>query len=112
MSAERQKPSEVVVSCGNVFADLALENADEELAKAQLALAVRQRIQAKGLGPVDLAALLGTDPGEIATVMDGRAGDLTYDRLLRLLNTLEVDVRIVVEPAARNERGRISVVTT
>lgn len=111
MSIPGGKKSDIVVSCGNVFADLELENANEELAKAQLALAVRQRIRAKGLDPVETSVLLGTDQDEIAAIMSGRAGNFTYERLLHFLNTLEVDVRIVVEPTAVNGRGKTLVVT-
>jgi len=39
---------EAVTSGGNIFADLRLPNAEEDLAKAELAFAIRQRIKAKG----------------------------------------------------------------
>src|SRR5829696_7254410 len=98
MSDENQHRSEFVVSSGNVFADLGLENADEELAKAQLASAVRQRIKTKGLNEVDAAALLGADQAEVKLLSNGKTSGLNYDRLLRFLNALDMDVRIINEP--------------
>jgi predicted XRE-type DNA-binding protein len=111
MSTQRKKGGEFVVSSGNVFADLGIENSDEELAKAQLALAIRQRIRAKALEPAEAAVLLDANPDEVADLMGGRAGDFSYDRLLRFLTALDVDVRIIVEPTGEKERGRILVVT-
>jgi predicted XRE-type DNA-binding protein len=111
MSDERENETEFVVSCGNVFADLGLPNADEELAKAKLALAIRQRIQAKGLTQTATAELLGTDQGKISNLMRGKIGGFTFDRLVRFLNALEVDVRITIEPTPNQQRGKTLVMT-
>lgn len=82
----------MVKSCGNVFADLGLPNAEEELAKADLAFAIRQRIQAKALNQTDAAVLLGTDQAKVSLLMNGKVGGFTFDRLVRILNALEMDV--------------------
>jgi predicted XRE-type DNA-binding protein len=111
MRNRSQNDSEFVVSSGNVFADLGLDNADEELAKAQLASAIRQRIKAKELNQTDAAALLGTDQAKVSLLMNGKISGFTYDRLLRFLNALEVDVRIIIEPTPDNERGKTLVMT-
>jgi predicted XRE-type DNA-binding protein len=111
MRNQAQNDSEFVVSSGNVFADLGLENADEELAKAQLASAIRQRIKAKSLNQMAAAALLGTDQAKISLLMNGKVSGFTYDRLLRFLNALEVDVRIIIVPTPYNERGKTLVTT-
>jgi predicted XRE-type DNA-binding protein len=101
----------VVKSSGNVFADLGLPNADEELAKAALAFAIRQRIKAKGLTQNEAAGLLGTDQAKVSLLMNGRVGGFTFDRLVRFLNTLEMDVRILVEPTPDHQRGKTLVKT-
>jgi phage-related protein/predicted XRE-type DNA-binding protein len=110
-SATPATHTEFVASCGNVFADLGLENADEELAKAQLAFAIRRRIQTKGLNQTDAAVLLGTDQAKVSLLMNGKIGGFTYDRLLRFLNALDMNVRIIVEPTSDNERGKTLVLT-
>ncbi len=90
-------------SCGNVFADLGLSDADERMAKAQLARTITQRIKERGLTQTRAAALLGTDQGKISAIMRGRLTSFTYDRLLRFLNLLGCNVRIEVEICAGNE---------
>src|SRR5579862_6346230 len=96
----------MVKSSGNVFADLGLPNADEELAKAELAFALRQSIQAKGLTQTDAAELLGTDQAKVSLLMNGRVSGFTFDRLVRFLNALEMDVRITVAPTSGHRRGK------
>ena len=53
MSAKNESASniEVVESSGNVFADLGLPNAEQELMKAELTLRIYQMIQAKAQSP-------------------------------------------------------------
>ncbi len=101
----------VVRGSGNVFADLGLPNADEELAKAELAFAIRQRIQLKALTQSEAAELLGTDQAKVSLVMNGRVSGFTFDRLARFLNVLEMDVRILIAPAPNRQRGKTRVET-
>jgi predicted XRE-type DNA-binding protein len=105
---KRQKTPDaepVVHSSGNVFADLDVENPDAELAKAQLAYAIRERIQAMGLTQTAAAELLETDQSKVSNIMGGKLKGFTYDRLLRYLNALQVNVRIIIEPTRSHERG-------
>jgi predicted XRE-type DNA-binding protein len=106
-----QGVDEFVVSSGNVFADLGLENAEEELAKAQLAAAIRQRIRVMGLSQTAAAALLGTDQSRVSRLMRGKISGFTYDRLVRFLNALELDVHIIIEPTTDKKRGKTLVMT-
>lgn len=110
MSNQNPEQTEFVVSSGNVFADLGLPDAEEELAKAQLASAIRDRIRSKGLNQNDAALLLETDQSKVSLVMNGKIGGFTLDRLLRFLNALEMDVRITVAPAG-DKRGKTRVTT-
>ena len=101
----------VVKSSGNVFSDLSLPNADEELAKAELAFAIRQRIKAKGITQSEAAELLGTDQAKVSLLTNGRVSGFTFDRLARFLNALEMNVQIVIEPTANSGRGKTLVKT-
>ena len=96
----------IVKSRGNVFADLGLPNADEELAKAELAFTILRRIEAKQLTQEQAANLLEADQVEVALLINGRVGDLTIDRLARFLNALEMNVQITVAPTGSNQRGK------
>ena len=90
-------------SSGNVFSDLGLSNADERMAKAQLARTITQCIKERGLTQTRAATLLGTDQGKVSAIMRGRLISFTYDRLLRFLNILGCNVRIEVEVRADSE---------
>ena len=52
----------VAVSSGNVFADLELPDAEEALAKADLAIAINRIMEARGLTERQTAAILDTSP--------------------------------------------------
>ena len=97
---------QVVKGSGNVFVDLGLPNTEEELAKADLAFAIRRCIKAKGLNQTDAANLLGTDQAKVSMLMNGKVGGFTLDRLARFLNALEMDVRITLSPTSNAERGK------
>lgn len=101
----------VIKSSGNIFADLNLPNAEEELTKAELAFAIRQRIKAKGLNQTEAATVLGTDQAKVSLLVNGKVGGFTLDRLVRFLNALEMDVRITVAPTTNHQRGKTLVTT-
>lgn len=111
MSHKSTADSEFVVSSGNVFADLSLPNADEELAKAKLALSIRQRIQALNLTQTAAAERLGTDQAKVSQIVRGKIASFSLDRLIRFINALDMDVRITVEPAQNHQPGRTLVGT-
>ena len=110
--SNEQTAEEFVVSSGDVFADLELPNADEELAKAKLALAIRRRIEALHLTQTAAAARLGTDQAKVSRLVRGKIGSFSLDRLIRFVNALNMDVRITVEPTADQQPGRTLVKTT
>jgi predicted XRE-type DNA-binding protein len=101
----------VFAGSGNVFADLAVANPEEELAKAQLASHIRMAIQRRRLTQVRAAALMGLDQPKVSALVNGRLEGFSSDRLMRLLTTLGQDVDIVVRAKPRNRvRGQIRVV--
>ena len=94
-----------------MFADLAVADPEEELAKAQLASHIRHAIQRRRLTQIRAAALMGLDQPKVSALMNGRLGGFSSDRLMRFLRALGQDVEIVVKSKPRNrERGRIRVV--
>src|SRR5579872_1497012 len=103
-----KKKEEFVRGSGNVFADLGLEDSEEELAKAQLALAIRRIIKARGLTQVEAARLLNTDQARVSELMNGKIAAMTYDRLLKFLRAMDYNVRFVFEPVPQDpERARV-----
>lgn len=52
--------SKITASSGNVFADLGLPDADQLLAKADLAIEIRHVIEERGLTQAEAADLMGS----------------------------------------------------
>jgi predicted XRE-type DNA-binding protein len=105
--------SEPIKSSGNIFADLGLENAEEELLKAQLAHAIRRLIQTSGFTQAEAARHMGTSQPKVSAILGGKLAGFTSDRLLEYVRALECDVQITItrKPADR-EHGSVSVVCT
>lgn len=94
-------------SSGNVFADLNLPDADDLLAKANLALHIRRTIEARKLTQVQAANLLGIDQPKVSSIINGRLDGFSTERLMRFLNDLGCDVQISVSAPHPKTRGRV-----
>ena len=96
----------------NVFDDLGFpDNEAAELkVKAELTLQIHQRIKELGLTQTRAAARLGLSQPDVSKLMGGRHSGFSMDRLLSLLNALEVDIDIVVRPKLHGRRTNRGVV--
>ncbi|MGH6976313.1 MAG: helix-turn-helix domain-containing protein [Stellaceae bacterium] len=100
----------VTESSGNIFADMGLPEAEEELTKAQLASHIRQAIRRRRLTQVAAASLMGIDQPKVSALFNGRLTNFSSERLMRLLTALGQDVDITVKAKPRNRtHGRIRV---
>lgn len=98
----------VAASSGNVFADLELPDADDLLAKGELAVAIRRLVAAAGWTQQEAAERLDTTQPNVSNLLRGRLDGFTFDRLLRYLTALGQDVRLVVAPKpATRPRARL-----
>jgi predicted XRE-type DNA-binding protein len=99
----REPHIEVTEGSGNVFEDLGLPEADEELTKAQLVSQIRQVIRRRRLSKHAAAALMGIDQPTLSALLNGRLINYPSGRLMRLLTALGQDVNITVraKPADR-----------
>ena len=88
----------------NVFAALGLPDADDWLAKAELARAIQRQIERRRLTQMQAAAALGGAQSDISNLARGRLAGYSMERLYRFLNALGQDVRIVVQPKPRTRR--------
>jgi len=101
----------VTASSGNVFADMGLPDPDEELTKAQLASQIRQVVKRRRLTQAAAASLMGIDQPKVSALLNGRLGNFSSERLMRLLTALGQDIEITVRAKPRNRaHGRIRVV--
>lgn len=102
----------VIHGSGNVFADLDLPDADELLVKTDLVIQISALIKARKLTRDAAARMLGIGRSDCAALLRGQLDDFSFGQLLRFLNALDRDVRIVVAPKPpEHERGQVTVVS-
>ncbi len=94
----RLEEIQVTESSGNVFADLGLPNAEEALAKADLAIAINRIMEERGFTERQAATILGTSQSRLHNVRRGRLMGVSTDWLLHAPNRFGLDVDIVVTP--------------
>jgi predicted XRE-type DNA-binding protein len=95
----------------NVFADLDMPDANQKLAKAELALKINQILKRKKLKQTDAAKLLGVNQSKISLLNRGRLSDFSIERLIKFLNLLDQDVQIVIKRTRRKvNHGSLSVI--
>lgn len=106
-----KKPIPVRKGGSNVFADLGLRNANEMLAKAELAHRICQIIATRKLTQTRAAALMGLDQPKISALVHGRLDGFSTERLFRCLNDLGQEVEITIRPTSKTgRRGKTQVV--
>lgn len=88
----------VTMSSGNVFADIGLPDAEERLAKAQLAHKIADIIQKRHISQAEAARILGTEQPKVSAIMNGKLSGFSLERLIYFLNVLGSDVQIIVKP--------------
>lgn len=85
-------------STGNVFEDMGMRDADERLAKAELARLIRKEIQRRDLTQSAAATLLGVQQPDVSDLVRGKLARFSITRLERFLNALDLEIRIQVGP--------------
>jgi predicted XRE-type DNA-binding protein len=99
---------EVTESSGNVFADLEVAKAEEELLKVQLTYQIHATIEERGLTQAQAAALLGIHQPQAAMLMRNRSGNFSIARLMQFLTKLGQDVQITLRPkATESDSGQV-----
>jgi predicted XRE-type DNA-binding protein len=100
---------EFTPSSGNVFADLNLPNADDLLAKAELAAKIIAEIHRRRLTQSQAAAILGIDQPKISALKQGKLTGFSIERLVRFLLRLGRDVEIRVKGSSRSKSAKLRV---
>jgi predicted XRE-type DNA-binding protein len=94
----------------NVFADIGLPDAEERLAKALLARAIKQIITHRGWTQARAAQQVGLAASDMSDVVRGKLARFSLDRLESLILDLDMDIHLKVTPKrAEAHRGHISV---
>ena len=101
--------NDVMEGSGNVFVDLGLPNAAQELIKARLTFQIARIIKDRGLTQIEAAKIFGIQQPHVSALTRNRAGNFSVGRLIDFLTALGHDVEITVTPT-RKERGTMSIV--
>jgi predicted XRE-type DNA-binding protein len=103
------KNADVTEGSANVFADLGLPNADQELMKARLTLQIYRIIKDRGITQTEAGKILGIPQPHVSALARNRSGNFSVGRLIDFLTALGQDVEITVRPT-RKDHGQMSVV--
>lgn len=93
----------------NVLADLGFDDAEELTAKAALALKLNTLIRQRGLSQVEAAATTGMTQPKVSQVRRYKLQNISLERLMQALVSLDQHVEIVVQPARRAHAAGITV---
>ncbi len=111
MSKKKDKTFEEIEcepSSGNVFADLGIENPEEELTKAKLVWEIEQIIKRKKLTQVAAAKAMGISQPKVSDLIRRKLDGFSVERLMHFLNALGQDIDIVVRPKPRSRKLAIT----
>ena len=98
VTAEAAAGIPVTRGSGNVFTDLGFPDAEELQVKAALTRQIAKRIEALGLTQIQTKARLCISQLDVSKLMTGRYTRYSADRLIAMLNALEVDIEIIIRP--------------
>ena len=104
LNKAKARDTVVKPSSGNVFADLAVPNSREALAKAELAHRICEAISQRRLTQAQAARLLGIDQPKVSALLRGKLDGFSTERLFRYLNALGQDVEIVIRPVRQGRK--------
>jgi len=93
----------------NVLADLGFADAEELTAKAALAIKLNDLIERRGLSQTDAALITGMTQPKISQVRRYKLQNISLERLMQALVSLDQEVEIVVRPAPRSRTAGITV---
>jgi len=90
-----------IESSGNVFADLGLADAEERMAKAELAQKIGCILRKQHLTQVQAAEILGIDQPKVSALLCGQLSRFSIEKLMQFLLLLGKDVSITIRPRQR-----------
>lgn len=99
-------------SSGNVFEDLGIPDADEYLAKSELAAQIQKLIEVRQVKQADIGKLLGINQPKVSALLNGRLDGFSTDRLFRFLTKLGCDIQINISCPHPQSLGHIYVLAS
>ena len=93
----------------NVLADLGLDDAEDLSAKAILAVKLNALIEKRGLSQTEAAGITGMTQPKVSQVRRYKLQNISLERIMQALVSLDQQVEIVVRPARRTHAAGITV---
>ena len=93
----------------NVLVDLGFEDAEELTAKASLAVKLNELVERRGLSQTEVAAITGMTQPKVSQVRRYKLQNISLERLMQALVSLDQRVEILVRPASRSHGAGITV---
>ncbi len=87
---------EIIKSCGNIFADIGLPDAEELLVKSQIVRKIEQEIKQRKLTQKEAAILMDIPQARVSKIVNGKFQDISESKLMHCLNKLGYNVEIKV----------------
>ena len=92
-----------------ILTDLEFEDAEELSAKAVLAVKLNELIKKRGLSQTQAAGITGMTQPKVSQVRQHKLQNISLERLMQALVSLDQQVEIVVRPARRAHGAGITV---
>jgi predicted XRE-type DNA-binding protein len=89
---------------GNAFADLGMADPDTRLAKARLAQKITAIMHEQNLTQQQIAEMLDVDQPQVSRITRGQLKDFSLEKLMALVNRLNMDIEISVTPNPESAR--------
>ena len=104
---KQQKTEDIAFEVGgnNIFADIGVANAEEELTKAELAWEIDHIIKKRKLTQAKAAKIMGINQPKVSALLHRKLEGFSVERLMHLLNQLGQDIDIVVRPKPHNRKN-------
>ncbi|MBO4120842.1 XRE family transcriptional regulator [Cupriavidus gilardii] len=93
----------------NVLVDLGFADAEELSAKALLAVKVNEVIDKRRLSQVEAAHIMGMSQPKVSQIRRYKLENISLERLMQALVSLDQHVEIIVRPARRSDAAGIFV---
>jgi len=97
---------------GNVFADIGLPQPEEVSARADIMIKITDIIESRGLTQKEAAKILDIPQSKVSCLMNGKLNLFSLEYLMKFLNALGNDVKIIVEPKLAEKKKATTQVFT
>ena len=101
--------TQIISSCGNVFADIGLPNPEELAIKSQIVIKIKDEMELRGLTQKEAATIIGVPQQRLSKILRGQFLNVSESKLLHCLNKLGFDIQIkIAKKSKKNIIGHTS----